>query len=651
MKENSEFKIILLKKKYYLFLENNPFNFELMVKKRRPFFYCLKNKIFNLEVFYIVPFTTKNSERKFDIKISDPPNSSRIIISKSIPILCNPNFIKFIDLKNKKSKQIEPSYQKIEQFCNDNQNIVEIQKKFDDFLKDNIDNFYNSYCNNKYYPVNILRLINQSYFYEQKKENVYWKKLLLSRFWFYINDFNFSNKNKIEKENFKLIIDKNKIIFNNKLDSQEDIIYFAETENLEFDIFWKKEFCEYLDKNKENHINFLRKYSYPFSQNNSDWLDIWELQKGVQKFQKSNEYKKEFLPKIKNKLIEISLPYLNTKENFELLGKWLSNDFFEINVEKFNLLKIIWEIEQIEISSNSFRNNFLCLSDELIEIILSKISLTKEQLIKDYNEGNSNIFEGLNEKNLNHYLKQFDPKWKIPKFIKKITKLLEFEKIIGENEIENYSEFNKFIDFLKKKIEEYKYIFNEELFHLSHYEKLIKLESKLSKTKIFNHCREISKEYDFLIRIKQLSKLNKTNLKLKIINLNENVSSILLDIFKKTKEELYPKLKKLLTKDFLNIKKEKNSSDEINNLFIYFSKTKNKIFLDKNLLELEQLLIQERRIGVNERLTRNLSNGQDYKEFLISQSKKYIQRYNINIHSENIKNEAEKILNIIQQKD
>ena len=647
MKEISEFKIIFLKEKYYSFLENDPFNFELMMKKTRPFLYCLKKKVFDLEIFYILPFTTKNSERKFDIKISDPPNSSRLIISKSIPILCNSNFI---DLKKiKKNKKLKPSDEKIERFCNEN--IVEIQKMFDDFLKDNIDNFYNSYCNNKYYPVNILRLINQVYFYEQKKENLYWKKLILSRFWFDINDFNFLNKNEIEEENFKLIIDKNKIIFNNKLDSQEDIIYFAENANSEFNIFWKKEFCEYLDKNKKNHLNFLTKYSYPFSQNNSDWLDVLELQKGVQKFQKSNEYKKEFLPKIKNKLIEISLSYLNTKENFELIEKWLSKDFFEINEEKFNLLKIIWEIEQIEISSNSFRNNFLCLSDELIEIILSKISSRKEQLIKDYNEGNSNIFEGLNEKNLNHYLKQFDPKWKIPKFIKKITKLLEFEKIIGENEIENYSEFNKFIDFLKKKIEEYKYIFNEELFHLSHYEKLIKLEGKLSKTKIFNHYREISKKYDFLIRIKQLSKLNKTNLKLKIINLNENVSSILLDIFKKTKEELYPKLKKLLTKDFLNIKKEKNSSDEINNLFIYFSKTKNKIFLDKNLLELEQLLIQERRIGVNERLTRNLSNGQDYKEFLISESKKYIQRYNINIHSENIKNEAEKILNIIQQKD
>ena len=130
--------------------------------------------------------------------------------------------------------------------------------------------------------------------------------------------------------------------------------------------------------------------------------------------------------------------------------------------------------------------------------------------------------------------------------------------------------------------------------------------------------------------------MNKQTLKFESINLNDGTAKILLNIVEEIKKGLQCQLTELHI--------DLNSYNEINDLFIYLSKIKNKIFLDENLIKLEQLLIQERRIGVNERLTRNLSNNQDYKEFLISESKKYIQRYNINIDSENISNQILKII-------
>ena len=152
------------------------------------------------------------------------------------------------------------------------------------------------------------------------------------------------------------------------------------------------------------------------------------------------------------------------------------------------------------------------------------------------------------------------------------------------------------------------------MFHLEHHEKILELESELSnKTINFKDFKKISAEYKFLIQIKQLFQLNKQTLKFESINLNDSTAKILLNIIEEIKKGLQCQLTELHI--------DLNSYNEINDFFIYLSKIKNKSFLDENLIKLEQLLIQERRISVNERLTRNLSNGQNYKEFLIYESK------------------------------
>lgn len=204
----------------------------------------------------------------------------------------------------------------------------------------------------------------------------------------------------------------------------------------------------------------------------------------------------------------------------------------------------------------------------------------------------------------------------MPDFVKEIIRLLEFEKIIGKNEIENFSKFSKFINFLKNKVASYKNKFKKNLnsFHLEHHKKILELELQLSnKTINFKDFKKTTAEYKFLIQIKQLFQLNKQTLKFESINLNDSTAKILLNIIEEIKKGLQCQLTELHI--------DLNSYNEINDFFIYLSKIKNKIFLDENLIKLEQLLIQERRISVNERLTRNLSNGQNYKEFLISESK------------------------------
>ena len=645
MGKNNKFKMVLLNAKYYSFLKDNPFNYQIMTKEPRPFWLYSKDNIFGLKLFYIIPFTSSERTHKFDIPIPNCKEERKIRISKSIPILNNDNFIEYIDPLNKK---YDDTYIQFNQFISEDQNLEKIEKEFNNFLASNIDSFYESFKDEekKFHPTNILRLNNQVYIYDKDKSNFKLEKMLLSKFWFYINNFN--NQTKIQNKDFELEVNsKDQIIFKNNLDAQNLVTINLKNQNSKFNIFWQIKFCEYLMQNSKMNEKFLEKYSYPFSKNNVDWLNMFELQILLKKIEKSNRDDYNFMPKIKNKIIQISLNYLNSKEDFKLLEKWVSKNFFEINEDEFNLLKIIWEIENIKISSiNSFKNNFLGLSDELIKIILCKIKLKRDELIKEYNKNNSNLFKKLNPNTLKKYLKKYDPGWALPDFVKEIIRLLEFEKIIGKNEIENFSKFNKFINFLKNKVAFYKNKFKKNLnaFHLEHHEKILELESELSNKKInFKKFKKISAEYKFLIQIKQLSQLNKQTLKFESINLNDNTAKILLNIIEEIKKGLQCQLTELHI--------DLNSYNEINDFFIYLSKIKNKIFLDKNLLELEQLLIQERRIGVNEQLTRNLSNGQDYKEFLISESKKYIQRYNINIHSENIKNEAEKILNIIQQKD
>ena len=642
MKKDNEFKMVLLNEKYYSFLKYSPFNYQIMMKEPRPFWIYSKDNIFDLKLFYIIPFTSSKSIHKFDILITDNKKKpQKIRISKLIPILNDDNFIKHID-PNNLDKKYEDTYKKLKEFIGENQNLKEIEKEFNDFLVLNIDSFYKSFKRKKFHPTNILRLNNQLCIYDKDKSNPKLEKMLLSKFWFYINNFN--NKTKIKNENFELEVNKDEIIFKNNLDDQNLVVINYKNRKLKLNIFWQNKFCEYLMQNSKINKKFLEKYSYPFSKNNINWLDIFELQILLDKFKNSKDVY-NFKPKIKNKIIQISLDYLNSKEDFKLLEKWASKHFFKVSKNQFNLLKVIWEIENIKISSiNSFKNNFLCLSDELIKILLCKIKLKWDELIKEYNKNNSNVFKKLNPDTLKKYLKKYDPGWVLLDSIKKIIRLLEFEKIIGKNEIENFSRFNKFINFLKNKVAFYKNEFKKNLnvFHLEHHEKILELESQLSNEIIdFKDFKKITMEYKFLIQMKQLSQLNKKTLKFESINVNNNTAKILLNIL----EEIKKGLQCQLTELHINL----NSHEEINNFFMYLSKTKNQIFLDENLLKLEQLLIQERRIGVNERLTRNLSINQDYKEFLISQSINYIQRYNINIHSENIKNQIEKILQIIQK--
>ena len=640
MGKNNKFKMVLLNAKYYSFLKDSPFNYQIMMKESRPFWIYSKDNIFRLKLFYIIPFTSSKRTHKFDIQIPNCKIRKKIRISKLIPILNNDNFIEYIDSSN---EEYEDTYKKFKEFISQDQKLEEIEKEFNNFLALNIDSFYESFKKKEFHPTNILRLNNQLYIYDKNKSNLRLEKMLLSKFWFYINNFN--NQTKIQNKDFELEVNKDEIIFKNNLDTQNLVTINLENKNWKFNILWQDEFCQYLIKNSKINEKFLEKYSYPFSKNNTNRLDIFELQTLLKKIENSNRDDYNFKPKIKNKIIQISLNYLNTEKNFKLLEKWVSKNFFKVNKNQFNLLKLIWEIENIKISSiNSFKNNFLCLSDELIKILLCKIKLKRDELIKEYDKNNSNIFKKLNPNTLKKYLKKYDPAWTLPDFVKEIIRLLEFERLIGKNEIENFSKFNEFINFLKNKVVFYKNEFKKNLniFHSEHHEKILELESELSnKTINFKDFKKTTAEYKFLIQIKQLSQLNKQTLKFESINLNDGTAKILLNIVEEIKKGLQCQLTELHI--------DLNSYNEINDFFIYLSKIKNKIFLDENLIKLEQLLIQERRISVNERLTRNLSNGQDYKEFLISESKKYIQRYNINIHSENIKNEAEKILKIIQK--
>lgn len=609
--------MVLLNEKYYSFLKDSPFNYQIMMKESRPFWIYSKDNIFGLNLFYIIPFTSRKRTHKFDIKIPNCKEEKKIRISKSIPILNNDNFIEYIDPLNKK---YEDTYKKFKEFISEDQNLEKIEKEFNNFLILNIDSFYEPFKDeeSQFHPTNILRLNNQLYIYAEDKSHLKLEKMLLSKFWFHINNFN--NETKIKNENFELEVNEDEIIFKNNLDNQNLVTINLENKNWKFNILWQDEFCKYLIKNSKINEKFLEKYSYPFSKNNTNRLDIFELQALLKKIENSNRDNYNFMSKIKNKIIQISLNYLNSKEDFKLLEKWVSKNFFEINEDEFNLLKIIWEIENIKISSiNSFKNNFLCLSDELIKILLCKIKLKWDELIKEYNKNNSNVFKKLNPDTLKKYLKKYDPGWALPDFVKEIIRLLEFEKVIGKNEIENFSKFSKFINFLKNKVAFYKNKFKKNLnmFHLEHHEKILELESELSnKTINFKDFKKISAEYKFLIQIKQLFQLNKQTLKFESINLNDSTAKILLNIIEEIKKGLQCQLTELHI--------DLNSYNEINDFFIYLSKIKNKIFLDENLIKLEQLLIQERRISVNERLTRNLSNGQNYKEFLISESKKYI---------------------------
>ena len=642
MEKNNKFKMVLLNAKYYSFLKDSPFNCQIMMKESRPFWIYSKDNIFGLKLFYIIPFTSSKRTHKFDIQIPNCKKEKKIRISKLIPILNNDNFIEYIDPLNKK---YEDTYKKFKEFISEDQNLEKIEKEFNNFLILNIDSFYELFKDeeSQFHPTNILRLNNQLYIYAKDKSHLKLEKMLLSKFWFHINNFN--NETKIKNENFELEVNKDEIIFKNNLDTQNLVTINLENKNWKFNILWQDEFCQYLIKNSKINEKFLEKYSYPFSKNNTNRLDIYELQVLLKKIENSNRDNYNFKPKIKNKIIQISLDYLNSKEDFKLLEKWVSKNFFEINEDEFNLLKIIWEIENIKISSiNSFKNNFLSLSDELIKILLCKIKLKRDELIKEHNKNNSNVFKKLNPDTLKKYLKKYDPGWALPDFVKEIIRLLEFEKIIGKNEIENFSKFSKFINFLKNKVASYKNKFKKNLnsFHLEHHKKILELELQLSnKTINFKDFKKTTAEYKFLIQIKQLFQLNKQTLKFESINLNDSTAKILLNIIEEIKKGLQCQLTELHI--------DLNSYNEINDFFIYLSKIKNKIFLDENLIKLEQLLIQERRISVNERLTRNLSNGQNYKEFLISESKKYIQRYNINIDSENIRNQIKKILKIIQK--
>ena len=641
MKKDNEFKMVVLDKKYYSFLSNNSFNSQIMMKETRPFLFFSKDNIFGLELFYIIPFTSRDKKHEFDIEIPNCKKSKKIRISKSIPILNDAGFIKDINPDNL-DKKYEDTYKKFKLFLT-NKNFKKIEKNFNNFLIWNIENFYEPSNNSNFYPTNILRLNSQLYIYKkEKKANSELEKIILAKFWFYINEFN--NKNEIKNEDFELKVNKNKIIFKNNLDSQNYITINLKNKNWKLNIFWWNEFCQYLTKNQNSNKKFLKKYSYPFSQDNKNWSDILELQNLLKQIKKSKA-NYNFMPKIKNKIIQISLNYLNSEENFKLLEKWVSNKFLKITDDEFNLLKVIWEIEKIKISSiNSFKDNFLGLSDKLIQILLCKIKFKQNDLIKEFNKNISNIFIELNKNTLKEHLKKYDPGWILPDFIEEIIMLLEFEKIIGKNEIENFNKFSKFIDFLKDKIIFYKNLFenNPNWFHSKHHQKILKLESRLSnEIKNLDNFKKMSIEYKFLLQIKQLSKFNEKNLKFKVININNDTAKILLDILEEIKKELCCQL--------TNLHIDLNSWDEINDSFIYFSKTKNKIFLDKNLSKLEQLLILEKQISVNEQLTRNISNNQDYKKFLISKSTNYLKRYNININSKNIRNQIKKILRIIQK--
>ena len=96
---------------------------------------------------------------------------------------------------------------------------------------------------------------------------------------------------------------------------------------------------------------------------------------------------------------------------------------------------------------------------------------------------------------------------------------------------------------------------------------------------------------------------------------------------------------------FIDKYMEIDSFENVKDLFFYFNGFKNPVFLDKNLKKLEQLLIEERKIGKNDKWNKGLKDN-EYHVFLIDKAKEYLEKYNINIDRKFIKN---KITNLLKK--
>lgn len=660
-RKNTKFQIVFIQEEYYKFLQNEVLDRQIMIKKDRPFLAFFNYKNLRSKIRYLIPISREIKKvKKYDHVITANGKKIALLkISKTIPVIKNNNKNLFGHKNlNKKKNSNKEAYLK---FVNDISNQKIIIAKFSNFLNERFDYFiFPSNTKEKYYfPVDVLYL-NKNLFnnqnFSKSKDYIDWNQCFLSQFWFHINNIKLSknekNKYYFDNSDFQLNLEENHITFENNLDQSKVINLNFNKENFSI-IFLKNELCKYLTENAYLHKKFLEKYSFPFSKENQNYAEFYWLQKQITEYdEKTGDINS--VPKIKNKIIKKSLQFLNTKNDLESLKKWMLEEFnnTEIDDHKFLNLKLIWEIKQIQNSGFSyFKNNFLSLSDELINLLTNKIKSYIDELIEEFNNWKIKKFNKLNALNFKKYWKRFEIKWLIPEQVLKIIKLLEWEKQIGKNEIENFTNFIVFLEFLNEKIINYQIIFkkNKNLFHIDHYQNLSKLQIDLElilmdqKIKSTNKNTKQSKEHQLLLKIKQLEEFNAEILKTKIINLNDSVTEIILKILNKISNDLTEKneFKNLFIENYMEI----DSFENVKDLFFYFNGFKNPVFLDKNLKKLEQLLIEERKIGKNDKWNKGLKDN-EYHVFLIDKAKEYLEKYNINIDRKFIKN---KITNLLKK--